>query len=247
MSGRILLLNHMPGERQDRAHKMLQARGFETVWCSPALGDPLPDPSGGDYQAVVVYGGSQSANDTGPEMAYIPEEIDWIRRWVEAEKPYLGFCLGSQLLARSLGAEVGPHPQGLLEIGFVEVENSSEKDFLPEDLQVYHWHKEGFELPSRGELLLRGRVFPQQAFRLSPKIYGLQFHPEVTLAQMSLWMEEAGHMLSAAGAHGPARQQRDAAKHNAPLGQWLEDFLDRWLEESGLRARGSSEALRAAQ
>jgi GMP synthase (glutamine-hydrolysing) len=247
MSGRILLLNHMPGERQDRAHKMLQDRGFETVWCSPALGDPLPDPAGDEYQAVVVYGGSQSANDEGPEKAYIPEEIDWIRRWVAAEKPYLGFCLGAQLLARSQGAAVGPHPHGLMEIGFVQVENSSGEQFLPEGLQVYHWHKEGFSLPERGELLLRGRTFPQQAFRLSPKIYGLQFHPEVTVEQMGLWMSEAGHMLSAPGAHGPARQLRDAARHNAPLGQWLEDFLDRWLEAGGLRGAEPEERLRAAQ
>ena len=87
---------------------------------------------------------------------------------------------------------VAPHRHGLMEIGFVAVENSGPSPFLPEGLQVYHWHKEGFELPARGELLLRGRTFPNQAFRLGPKIYGLQFHPEVTIGQMGLWMHAGG-------------------------------------------------------
>ena len=236
MSGKILLLNHMPGERRDRAHKMLQARGLEIQWCSPALGDCLPDPADDSYDAVVVYGGSQSANDGGPERAYIPEEIEWIRRWIEKEKPYLGFCLGAQLLARACGAAVVPHRDGLHEIGFVPVRNRGEEVFLPEDLLVYHWHVEGFEMPARGELLLSGEVFPNQAFRLNDKIYGLQFHPEVTLEQMESWMDEAGHMLSKPGAHGPARQRKDAARHNAPLGDWLEALITRWLKASKIEA-----------
>ncbi len=240
MTGRVLLLNHMPGERKDRAHKMLQARGLETVWCSPALGDSLPDPAGEAYDAVVVYGGSQSANDGGPERAYIQEEIAWIRRWVALEKPYLGFCLGAQLLARSQDAAVAPHPQGLHEIGFVPVRNSGPEAFLPEELRVYHWHVEGFDMPERGERLLEGEVFPNQAFRMSDKIYGLQFHPEVTVEQMGNWIIEAGHMLSKPGAHGPARQLRDAARHNKPLGDWLEALIDRWLAAAGIQHERSA-------
>jgi len=234
----------MAGERRDRAHKMLKARGLEIEWCSPALGDALPDPAGEDYDAVVVYGGSQSANDGGPERAYIPDEIEWIRRWIALEKPYLGFCLGAQLLAKAGGGAVTPHRDGLHEIGFVPVKNSGAVSFLPEDLQVYHWHVEGFELPPGGELLLRGEVFPNQAFRFCDKIYGLQFHPEVTLEQMGVWIEEAGHMLSKPGAHDPERQFRDAERHNAPLGEWLDGFLTRWLSASGIETDAS---LRAAQ
>ena len=233
MTGKILLISHMPGERRDRAHKMLQARGLEIEWCAPALGDALPNPDEDRYAAVVVYGGSQSANDGRPDRAYIEDEIAWIRRWTEREKPYLGFCLGAQLLSRAWGGKVAPHPEGLHEIGFAQVENCGSSAFIPNDLAVYHWHIEGFDLPAGAELLLRGSVFPNQAMRMGPKIYGLQFHPEVTIEQMEHWMTEADHMLDLPGAHPRERQRQDAARHNKPLGEWLEAFFDEWLATAG--------------
>ncbi len=239
MSRKVLLLNHMEGERIDRAHPMLVRRGFEIEWCAPALGDVLPDPLSDAFDAVVVYGGAQSANDDG----YIQDEVEWIRTWVEADKPFMGFCLGAQLLSLAFGGEVRPHPTGLYEIGFFPIETVAPGFKGPHSL-VYHWHKEGFTVPRTGELLARGDTFPNQAFRIGRKAYGLQFHPEVTQNQMQTWMDSAGHMLAHPGAQDRERQLADARHHIAPLGDWLEAFLDRWLSDSGLTypARSSTAA-----
>lgn len=232
MPRKVLLIDHPVGKRDDRASRMLAERGYEVQWCSPGRGDSLPDPvNGPDFAAAVVYGGPESAND-GENAPYIAEEIDWVGRWAASEKPYLGICLGAQLLARSLGASVSRHPEGRHEIGFVEIKpTAASNGFLGEPLHVYQWHKEGFEIPEGAERLASGQVFPNQAYRLGEKIYGIQFHPEVTPEISQRWISEAGHMLVEPGAHSAERQMADSKLHNARLEDWLGGFLDRWLPE----------------
>lgn len=235
MSKTVLLVDHPVGKRDDRAARMLADRGYALRWCSPGKGDTLPE-RGDEFCGAVVYGGPESAND-GDSKPYIRREIDWIGRWVAGGRPLLGICLGAQLLARALGARVAPHPQGLHEIGYVPVSPTEAGDgFLGAGLHVYHWHKEGFEVPEGAELLAVGPTFPNQAFRYGRRVYGLQFHPEVTRKVLVRWMEEAGHMLSAPGAHGAERQLADAQRFDAPMSRWLEGFLDSWLSEQGIGA-----------
>lgn len=234
MARRVLLIDHPVGKRDDRASRMLSERGFEVQWVSPGRGDSLPDPgAASDAVAAIVYGGPESAND-GEAAPYIAEEIDWVGRWVAAEKPYLGICLGAQILARSLGATVSRHPDGAHEIGYAEIRPTAAADgFLQEPMHVYQWHKEGFELPGGAELLATGSVFPNQAYRLGSKIYGIQFHPEVTPEISRRWLTDAAHMLTEPGAHSAERQMADSRLHDAPLEDWLGGFLDRWLGAKG--------------
>ena len=234
MSHRIILIDHPSGNhRDDRLSALLARRGYDLCWICPGNGDPLPGPSD-DYLAAVVYGGPESANDDRTHD-YIAQEIQWVGDWVKAGKPYLGICLGGQILARALGAAVRPHPDSLHEIGYRPVmETDAGAGFLNGVSHVYHWHKEGFELADGVEPLARGDTFANQAFRYGAqkdaKVFGLQFHPEVTPAIMARWISEAGESLEMDGADSAARQQEDADAYDRPLWEWLRRFLSDWLE-----------------
>ena len=228
MRRRVVLVIHDHESFGDRASQHLAARGWSLEWVCPADGEPLP-PAGAGFDAAIVYGGVQSANrHAAPD--YVRREIDWTADWVETGRPYLGLCLGGQILARALGAEVGPHPQGRREFGFVPVfPTEPGRDFVPGPMHVYSAHNEGFELPPDTELLARGLVFPHHAFRYGDHAYGLQFHPECTPSLMRHWISLGAGRPLEPGQHNAKRQIEDSARYDAPMGSWFERFLDRWL------------------
>ena len=86
-------------------------------------------------------------------------------------------------------------------------------------------------MPQTAQLLASGPVFPNQAFRYGEKAYGIQFHPEVTPAVFSRWIEEAGHMLEEPGAQPAEQHHAGAAEHDGAMADWLNSFIDHWLEE----------------
>src|SRR5262249_54121726 len=164
----VLLIAHSDW-RQGRLGPLLTAKGYRVTWCSPALGECLP-PRHDGYAATILLGGAMSANDS-ESQPYLRREIDWIELHIAGGHPFLGICLGAELLARALGAGVAPHPEGLQEIGYYPIHpTAAGEGLIPTDLQVYHWHREGFDLPRGTELLARGDLFPHQAYRLGSKI-----------------------------------------------------------------------------
>jgi GMP synthase (glutamine-hydrolysing) len=223
----ILAVVHQGHSRTGRVGALLEQRGYTVERCCPNTGDTLPEDLG-PYAGVVVYGGPMSAND---EVPGIRAELDWLPKVLEADKPYLGLCLGAQLVAKVLGAKVDLHPEGLAEIGYVKIEPVFQQcRIFPEALTVYQWHREGFELPSGATLLARGECFPNQAFRYGKNAYGLQFHPEVTLEMKEIWTVKAAERLKLPGAQ-PREHHIDLHPvHDPALGDWINRFLDHWLE-----------------
>lgn len=232
MKGIVILIDQPIGQRDDRASKYLAEQGYQIQWCSPGKGEVLPAP-GPEHVGVMVYGGAESANDDR-EKPYLREELGYIETWLETGKPFLGFCLGAQLLSRVLGGRVDPHPEGLYEIGYVPVAATPAADgFLDGVSHVYHWHHEGFTVPAGAELLAEGPVFPNQAFRYGANAYGLQFHPEIPVPVMTRWMTKAEHQLAQPNAHSKERQLADAARYDGLLETWMRQFLDRWIDGGG--------------
>ena len=188
MKPTVILVDHPIGKRDDRASRMIEARGFRTEWYCPGKGEDLPQPAS-NHVAALVYGGAENLSEDEADLPYLRQEAAWIRRWVDDERPFLGICLGAQLLARAFGAAVWPHAEGLHEIGYIPIQPAEASDgFLAEPMHVYHWHKEGFDLPDDAVLLATGEVFGNQAFQINGNAYGLQFHPEVSLNVMQRWI-----------------------------------------------------------
>lgn len=208
------------GEVLHRAGCLLDVR-------CPAVGQPLPDTLAA-YAGVVVFGGPMSANDD-QSLPFIRTELDWIDQVLAANIPYLGICLGAQLLARSLGARVAPEAEGWREIGYYPLRPAAEQSVFPTLMQVYHWHKEGFELPAGSQLLATGDRFPNQAFCWGERAYGLQFHPEITAALIEHWTTQAADQLTLPGAQAKATQVHQHRLYSQAVENWLRPFLSQWL------------------
>lgn len=236
---RVVLIAHDTMARDDRASQFLLQRGYAVEWCLPGQGEDLPVPDE-RHVAAVVYGGIESVNDWA-ELGYLKAEIDWVARWVDSGRAFVGFCLGGQLLAHVLGAGIAPHPEGLHEWGFYAVQpTAAGREIFDGPLHLYQAHKEGFDLPKDAVLLAQGENYPHQAFRYGAKCYGFQFHPEVTLAIMHRWLDSYQDQDETPGIHSRARQVDDFERYGAPMGQWLEEFLDCWLCDESRSGTGKA-------
>lgn len=190
-------------------------------------GEPLP-PTLDDHSGAVIFGGPQSANDN---LGFIKRETEWIGVALKENKPFLGVCLGGQMLARHLGARVDYCPNGNVEIGYHPIEQVDQQRVLgklPD--HVYQWHREGFEVPAGGELLATsGGRFPNQAFRYGRLAFGIQFHPEITHAQVNRWSGGNPMRLLMRGARPRDEQLSGHLVHGPKVGDWLDQFLRRWV------------------
>ncbi len=228
MTGRVLVVAHRLPASLGRLGTKLVSRGLQVDVRCPVEGDVLPRQTE-RYRGVVVLGGPMSANDDN-ELPGIRAELDWIPEVLDAGTPYLGLCLGAQLLARALGATVSRHPEGAAEIGYYPLYPTPEGSALfPSAMNVYHWHMEGFEMPSGSKLLATGETFQNQAFRYDGNVYGLQFHPEVTREILLHWLESGMERLALPGAQQADGQLDSYGEHHEPLGLWFDRFLDHWL------------------
>lgn len=163
-------------------------------------------PSLGSYDALIVLGGPQHA-PADDRFPYLAEEKRLIRETVEQDIPYLGLCLGGQLLANALGATVTRHH--LTEIGFYKVQltaaGKADPLFrgLPGYQQVVQWHEDIFNIPPGGVLLATSATTHNQAFRVGRRAYGLQYHIELTPEMLDTWLRYPDYKQEIIKALGP--------------------------------------------
>jgi GMP synthase (glutamine-hydrolysing) len=229
----VLMIGHMPGCKDRRTTELLTAKHCSITSICPAAGDAIPRDLT-RFDALVVLGGPQNVADASdPQHAFLKEEMRTIEAFLRMERPLLGICLGSQLLAATLGAEVGEHPEGFAEIGYYPVRpTQAGSHLMPDPLQVYQWHYQGSALPHGAELLARGDIFPNQAFRYGETAYGLQFHPDTTPEEIKEWTLLYEEQLSSPGAHPRSRQIEEIGSFNSTLYEWFSGFLEHWLQPS---------------
>jgi len=181
---KVLYVLHQKTSVPGDVGKKFKKRGFLAEIVRPPLGDNLPNDLS-RYSAIVIFGGPMSVND---DEQFIRDEIEWMKKVIESKIPFLGICLGAQILAKYLGCDVIKNKNNLAEIGFYEIEPVGEGDKIFKNQNVfYQFHVEGFEIPTGCQLLARGEAFKNQAFKYK-NCYALQFHPEVNFFLHLKWI-----------------------------------------------------------
>ncbi len=161
--------------------------------------DSLPE-SPDDFGSIVIMGGPMNV-DEEEKYPYLSTEKEFIKEAVDRNLPILGICLGAQILAQVLGAEVEKNAYS--EIGWMTVnltkqgKSSSIFRGLPEEFEVFQWHSDRFEIPKDAIHLAYSASCENQAFQYREKVFGLQFHFDVDANESARWAKE--YMLSLRG------------------------------------------------
>ena len=227
---RILSIVHQKSSTPGRIGELLMERGHELQRCCPHMGEALPTELD-RYDACVVFGGPQSATDC--HLPGIRAELNWLEQHaLPAQIPLLAICLGAQLLARVLGARVGPRGDELVEIGYKSIQaTKTGHAFMGGVEHFYQWHSETFAIPAGAAHLARSDDFDGQAFAWDEHAWAIEFHPEMTLEMINRWCtsDNGSKKLSLRGAQAHADQLTDFARHAPRTDQWLTHFFDQYL------------------
>jgi GMP synthase-like glutamine amidotransferase len=231
----VLVLQHIACEPPGVFEDVLVERGATIRRVELDEGEPLPASLDG-LDAVVAMGGPMSVNDEDLHP-WLVSEKRLIREAVEAGVPFWGSCLGVQLLASSLGAEVraGETPEvGVLPV-FPTAAVADDPVFagLGWPRPTLQWHGDTFDLPAGATLLATSPAYPHQAFRVGSVAYGVQFHVEVTAEMADEWARVPEYERAAQAVLGPGGLERLLADFRAALPTMLEDgraLFGRWVD-----------------
>lgn len=185
-----------------------------------------------DYSALVVLGGAQGAYETN-EYPYLLDEIALCQKFLETDKPVVGFCLGAQLLARAVGGDVSPAEHK--EIGWFDVRltGAAKDDPLleehPETLVSYHFHGDCIRDVPGCVTLASSALTPIQLFRHGTKAYGIQYHAEVDQPLLELMCRNNSEYLAASGVE-PQAIIEGSRWHLPAFERNCRRMLDRWID-----------------
>jgi GMP synthase (glutamine-hydrolysing) len=228
----VCIIQHVPFETPGVLLDVFQEMRFPLKMVeAPFLGelsemDMRPD-------ILVVMGGPIGAYEES-SYPFLKEEMKWIERHLAGGGIFLGICLGSQILARVMGARV--YPGKGKEIGWFPLSLNDAGKSSPlvklEGRPVLHWHGDTFDLPECATLLASTSSYPHQAFSAGKRVLGLQFHLEVTPRDLERWY--VGHACEISGESrlDVSAMRRQGKKHSGELLPVAKTIFRDWLENA---------------
>ncbi|WP_433884908.1 glutamine amidotransferase [Pseudomonas vranovensis] len=224
----LLALRHLYFEDLGNLEPVLVELGYHVQYldvCTTELTDI--DPQRADL--VVVLGGPIGAYEEA-SYPFLVQELELIRSRLKSGKPLLGICLGAQLIARALGAEV--YPMASKEIGFnkVSLTAAGQASALASlgDVPVLHWHGDQFDIPQGATRLAESDLCTNQAFSVGSNVLALQFHLEADPGRVEQWLVGHAAELAAQGIQ-PGAMRQEALKVSSQLEQVCQSFIQGWV------------------
>jgi len=234
---RLLVFQHVPYEILGNLDPLLRAAGFRIRYVNFGR-QPEARPDISRYHGLIVLGGPMNV-DQADRHPHLLTEVELIQHMIEAGKPVLGICLGAQLIARALGAEVRKNPTK--EIGWYPLTPTAAGrkdplfDHFDDNQMIFQWHGDTFDIPHGAEHLATSPDCINQAFRYSDNVYGLQFHLEVDKAMIMSWLHRPAMAAEATELGGTEYGEQVAADtlshidHSVSLGnQVFGEFIQRF-------------------
>jgi GMP synthase (glutamine-hydrolysing) len=201
----VCAIQHLACETPGLIAEVLEAQGIAIEYVRPFEQQAVPS-SLSRYDGLVVMGGPMGVYEQDA-YPFLRDEICLVEQALRADKPVLGVCLGSQLLAAALGAPVTRGPRK--EIGWFPVTLTPAAAQLPSWRAVpsrftaWHWHGDVFALPSGAMPLASSELTAHQAFAFGRAALGILFHLEVTEAIIAGMVVNLADELREAGVQGP--------------------------------------------
>jgi len=231
---KVLMLAHNTPIDGGTIHHILKARDDVHIDFVMGYDDPLKDIGPDAHDVAIFMGGSMGVynRDIFP---YLEREIEYLRARFALNKPYLGICLGSQLMSAALGGDVTVGTNGK-EIGFhpIKVTEEGKKTALCHldysETDMLQWHGDTFTIPEACTLMGSSKAYANQIISHGDKALGLQFHPEVTLEILEMWMVSGFQGMIDAGLD-PLAFRASVAQKLPVLQAQTEKFFNAWLKE----------------
>ncbi|MEO8476108.1 MAG: gamma-glutamyl-gamma-aminobutyrate hydrolase family protein [Actinomycetota bacterium] len=213
----LLLIKNDPVETFGVAVRALEGAGAP-VHVLDAADPAAPRPALDDLSGLVMLGGTMNVDEVD-EHPFLKENRDLTRDAIARGVPYLGICLGAQMLARALDAPV--RPAGVKEVGFEPVRPlpAAVSDPLlsvwSDGDMVFQWHQDTMDLPPGAVALATGDRIPLQAYRVGNVAWATQFHFEIDADELELWLDEASQFMDLREVWGksPADIRAEASLH----------------------------------
>ncbi|MBC3767055.1 type 1 glutamine amidotransferase [Neptunicella marina] len=230
MQQRVCYLQHVPFEGLGSIADTLAGQGCSVQKVALYENSSLPDIE--QFDCLIVMGGPMSIHDE-KQYPWLATEKQLISQAIAADKKVFGICLGAQLIASVLGAEISANPYK--EIGWHDIRLTAEAELtwlaelLPATMSAFHWHGETFSLPGGAVAVATSEACLLQGFLYLDKVVALQFHLESTQQSVKQLIQHCGHELDGSAYVQNAGKMLASEQQFKLLNQQMDHIIRHWL------------------